>query len=140
MYFLSHFSRYGRAIVGMAFAFVVLAACGVTVAAPQQVSQPVPLNPSAAGSAPKAESGSIGVAAPSLAKRFFGRDLRKPRLPRHRSERPSTFSAENESLTVATVVAILSEDLHRPFLAEIVTASPLSGHPLQLLRPPSACI
>ena len=39
--------------------------------------------------------------------------------------------------SVAPVLAILSEDLHRPFLAEIVTASPLSGHPLELLRPPS---
>jgi hypothetical protein len=86
------------------------------------------------------ESSWTGARVPNLAQRFFGRDLRKPRLPRHRSERPSTFSAENESLTVATVIAILSEDLHRPFLAEIVTASPLSGHPLELLRPPSARI
>jgi hypothetical protein len=140
MFFSALFLSSNRTFACAAFALGALAAFGATVAAPQQVSQPVPLNPSAAGSAPKAESGSIGVAAPSLAKRFFGRDLRKPRLPRHRSERPSKFSAENESLTVATVLAILSEDLHRPFLAEIVTASPLSGNPLELLRPPSARI
>jgi hypothetical protein len=140
MFFLTGLSSSNRTIAYAAFAIIAFAAFGVAAAQPRQLSQPVPSNPSAAGSAPKAESASIGAAAPSLAMRFFGRDLRKPRLPRHRSERPSTFSAENESLTVATVIAILSEDLHRPFLAEIVTASPLSGHPHELLRPPSARI
>ena len=140
MFFSAFFLSSNRTFACAAFALVALAAFGVTVAAPQQVAQPDRSNPSAAELAANVESGSIGAAVPSLAQRFFGRDLREPRRPRHRSERPSTFSAENESLTVATVIAILSEDLHRPFLAEIVTASPLSGHPLQLLRPPSARI
>jgi hypothetical protein len=73
MFFLTGLSSSNRTIAYAAFALIAFAAFGVAAAQPRQLSQFVPSNPSAAGSAPKAESGSIGVAAPSLAKRFFGR-------------------------------------------------------------------
>ncbi|MEI7782649.1 MAG: hypothetical protein WCJ18_12095, partial [Planctomycetota bacterium] len=128
------------AITGIAFALLAFTALGVAVAAPPQVSKPVPSNAAVAGSAAATESPSIGSSVPTLARRFFGRDLRKPRLPRHRSERPTSFSAENESITALAVTAIVTEDIHRPFWAEVLCVSPLSGHPLELLRPPSRCI
>ena len=67
-----------------------------------------------------------------LTHKKFAHDLRQPRAPRHRSERPSSFSAEHESLAAATVHFITHDDIHRPFVADVVFSSPLSGHPLAL--------
>ncbi len=73
-----------------------------------------------------------------LAVRRFPHDKRQPRPPRHRSERASSYTAELE-LTASLIDSITNDDVRRPFLAECVLASPLSGHPLDLLRPPAVC-
>jgi hypothetical protein len=73
-----------------------------------------------------------------LAARRFSHDKRQPRPPRHRSERASSYAAELE-LAAAVIDSITHDDLHRPLLADTSLANPLSGHPLELLRPPSVC-
>jgi hypothetical protein len=73
-----------------------------------------------------------------LAVRRFPHDKRQPRPPRHRGERASSYTAELE-LTASMIDSITHDQIHRPFLAEFVLASPLSGHPLELLRPPAFC-
>lgn len=73
-----------------------------------------------------------------LAVRRFPHNKRQPRPPRHRSERASSYTSELE-LAASVIDSITHDDLHRPLLAESVLASPLSGHPLELLRPPCVC-
>lgn len=73
-----------------------------------------------------------------LAVRRFPHDKRQPRRPRHRSERASSYVADLK-LAASVIDSITHDDLHRPLLAALVLASPLSGHPLELLRPPSVC-
>jgi hypothetical protein len=73
-----------------------------------------------------------------LAVRRFPHNKRQPRPPRHRSERASSYTSELE-LAASVIESITHDDLHRPLLAESVSASPLAGHPLELLRPPSVC-
>jgi len=73
-----------------------------------------------------------------LAVRRFPHDKRQPRPPRHRSDRASSYTAELE-LAASLINSITHDDLRRPFRAEHVLASPLSGHPLELLRPPAVC-
>lgn len=73
-----------------------------------------------------------------LAVRRFPHNKRQPRPPRHRSDRASSYTSELE-LAASVIDSITHDDLHRPLLAELVLASPLSGHPLELLRPPSVC-
>lgn len=64
-------------------------------------------------------------------------NLRLPRPPRHRCERPTTGVEEVEVTTAARLIASLREQLHRALVETAVDASPLAGHPLALLRPPS---
>ena len=94
----------------------------------------------AAGSSAKslAASPSVGSAIEILAVRKFPHDKRQPRPPRHRSERASSFADEHD-LTAAVIHSITHDDAHRPLVAESTSANPLSGHPLELLRPPSVC-
>jgi hypothetical protein len=73
-----------------------------------------------------------------LAVRRFPHDKRRPRPPRHRGERASSYTSDLE-LAASVIDSITHDDLHRPLLAAFVLASPLSGHPLELLRPPSVC-
>lgn len=81
---------------------------------------------------------SISSAAEILAVRKFHHDKRQPRPPRHRSERASSFAA-GVDLTAAVIHSITHDDSHRPLVAESTSANPLSGHPLEVLRPPSVC-
>lgn len=83
-----------------------------------------------------AQSPSIGAAIKILAVRKFAHDKRQPRPPRHRSERASSFAAEHD-LTAAVIYSITHDDAHCPLVADVMSANPLSGHPLELLRPPS---
>jgi len=64
-------------------------------------------------------------------------NLRLPRPPRHRGERPTTGVEEVEVTTAARLLAALREASSCPFVEAAVDASPLAGHPLSLLRPPS---
>ncbi len=113
-------------------------------------ASPFPSNEPEAKAGSAAVGGGVGVLngghfvpilhepAEVLAVRRFPHDKRQPRPPRHRSERASSYTSELE-LTASLIDSITHDDLHRPFLAEHVLASPLSGHPLELLRPPSVC-
>jgi hypothetical protein len=70
---------------------------------------------------------------------FFANDLRSPRPPRQRSERPSTGADGIEALLNSSAIKLMLRiDLHRAFLADTVADRPLSGHYSSLLRPPSA--
>lgn len=73
-----------------------------------------------------------------LAVHRFPHDKRQPRPPRHRSERASSYTSELE-LTASVIDSITHDDAYRPLLADTALATPLSGHPLELLRPPSVC-
>ena len=64
-------------------------------------------------------------------------NLRLPRPPRHRGERPTTGVEEVEVTAAARLLAALREESSCPFVEAVVNASPLAGHPLSLLRPPS---
>jgi hypothetical protein len=65
------------------------------------------------------------------------RNLQLPRAPRHRSERPTSGSIDAEALAAVAVFTILAADTRPSFVGELLTGSPLAGHPLSLLRPPS---
>ena len=64
-------------------------------------------------------------------------NLRRPRLPRHRGERPSLGVWEVEAVTSLVAKSMLGDDVYRPFVSEGLCACPIAGHPLALLRPPS---
>jgi len=74
--------------------------------------------------------------APSAAN-LSSRNLQLPRLPRHRSERPSLGVTDAEAVTALAVKAMIGDDVHRPFIVDGSGACPLAGHPLSILRPPS---
>lgn len=81
---------------------------------------------------------SIGQTRPVWSLRGFANDLRKPRPPRQRSERPTTGADGIAAMMTASMLRLmLSLDLHRPYLSEADAASPLAGHYRSLLRPPS---
>jgi hypothetical protein len=73
-----------------------------------------------------------------LAVRRFPHDKRQPRPPRHRSERASSYNSDLER-AASVIDSIIHDMLHRPLLVAAVALHPLSGHPLELLRPPSLC-
>jgi len=69
----------------------------------------------------------------------FVNDLRRPRPPRQRSERPvSPVDGVQALLTRSMLKMILMVDLYRPFVSDSLECRPLSGHYRSLLRPPSA--
>ena len=76
------------------------------------------------------------TATPSAAN-LSSRNLQRPRLPRHRSERPSLGVSDAEAVTSLVVKAMLGDDVYRALVGEWFGACPLAGHPLALLRPPS---
>jgi len=79
---------------------------------------------------------SVGV--PSIAMRTFQHDVRRPRAPRVRGERPTSGVAEVEVITALVVLFLMQDDTESsPFEFFGREVSPISGHPLELLRPPS---
>jgi len=72
-----------------------------------------------------------------LCQRRFHHNLRQPRAPRHRSERPSSFSLGN-SVSQAAIDALLEDDGVSAAVIGLILLVPACGHPLELLRPPSA--
>ena len=83
-------------------------------------------------------SGSIDRPKTVWSLRCFANDLRKPRPPRQRSERPTTGADGIAAMMTASMLRLmLSIDLHRPFLSDADAAGPLAGHCRSLLRPPS---
>jgi len=69
----------------------------------------------------------------------FVNDLRKPRPPRQRSERPTTGADGIEAMmTSSTLRQMLLLDDHRHFVSDAAAACPQAGHYRLLLRPPSA--
>lgn len=88
---------------------------------------------------PAGETASIqkSVTVRSLA--GFGHDLRLPRPPRQRSERPTTGADGIAAMmTAAQMKLILSVDLSRPLRADTQSDRPRDGHYSLPLRPPSA--
>lgn len=67
-------------------------------------------------------------------------NLQQPRAPRQRGERPTSGVDEIEAVMAAEILEALGDDTHRPFMAAVVCACPLAGHPLSLLRPPSLLV
>lgn len=65
-------------------------------------------------------------------------DLRKPRPPRHRSERPSTGLAMVGDVLMERLLEFLDAPRAGRFVGAPPDSMPLAGHPLQLLRPPAA--
>lgn len=64
-------------------------------------------------------------------------NLQSPRVPRHRSDKPSSGAADGEGITGSSILAPLEADTHRPLVIAPSPRCPLDGHPLSLLRPPS---
>lgn len=65
------------------------------------------------------------------------RNLKLPRAPRHRGERPTSGVEEVAAVTSNTFLAVLDSDSHEPFVIAALQVCPLAGHPVFLLRPPS---
>ena len=65
------------------------------------------------------------------------RNLRLPRAPRHRSDRPMSGAADAEAITATEIFDALGDDTKGSFVTDSARVCPLSGHPLSLLRPPS---
>lgn len=110
------------------------AAAGVIVKAEEEISAP---RPATASSVIDETASEIAAAPESLASRRFHHDKRQPRPPRHRSERASSFSFDQD-LASAVTSLITNDDTYRRFCVECASVNLLSGHPLELLRPPSA--
>ena len=82
--------------------------------------------------------GTIGQATKVWSLKGFANDLRKPRPPRQRSERPTTGTDGVVAMLSASMLwLILCIDVQRMFVAEADDAGPLAGHYRSLLRPPS---
>lgn len=65
------------------------------------------------------------------------RNLQLPRVPRHRSERPTSGSIDAEALAVTKLIAFVDDESCHSFVGDSLNGCPLAGHPLSLLRPPS---
>ena len=65
-------------------------------------------------------------------------DLRKPRPPRHRGERPMSATHLLDTTLVLRLVDVLDDRGSPRFVVPQPSAMPLAGHPLLLLRPPAA--
>ena len=82
--------------------------------------------------------GTIGQATKVWSLSGFANDLRKPRPPRHRSERPTTGADGIEAMMTSSILRLmLRVDQHRSFLSDAAADGPLVGHYRSLLRPPS---
>lgn len=116
---------------------------------------PVAVEPAAAAELPRASAVSLEAEftplAVSVSRRVSMRgrmahkshlrpahDLRKPRPPRHRSERPSTGLAMVGDVLIERLLEFLDAPLASRFVGTPPDSVPLAGHPLQLLRPPAA--
>ena len=70
----------------------------------------------------------------------FVNDLRRPRAPKVRGDRPTTGADGIEAMMTASLLKLmLAIDMHRPFFAAAAASRPLAGHYRSLLRPPSLC-
>jgi hypothetical protein len=65
-------------------------------------------------------------------------DLRQPRPPRHRGERPMSAMHLLDTTLVLRLSGVLDDVGSPRFVVPQRTAMPLAGHPLLLLRPPAA--
>ena len=65
-------------------------------------------------------------------------DLRQPRPPRHRSERPMSATHLLDTTLVLRLSGVLDDVGGPRFVVSQPTGIPLAGHPLLLLRPPAA--
>jgi hypothetical protein len=82
--------------------------------------------------------GTIGEATKVWSLSGFVNDLRKPRPPRQRSERPTTGADGIEAMMTSSILRLmLRVDQHRPFLCDAAANGPMAGHYRSLLRPPS---
>jgi hypothetical protein len=82
--------------------------------------------------------GTVGQATKVWSLSGFVNDLRKPRPPRHRSERPTTGADGIDAMMTSSILRLmLRVNQHRPLLFEAAADSPLAGHYRSLLRPPS---
>lgn len=125
----------------------LLVACSIALASgvaalafPKTIPSPQPLaavEVATPAIAPQCET-AISAAHEVLAVRRFPHDKRQPRPPRNRSERASSYSSDLER-DASVIDSIIHDMLHRPLLVAAMTLHPLSGHPLELLRPPSLC-
>lgn len=68
---------------------------------------------------------------------IFSRNLKLPRAPRHRSDRPTSGLEELQGAAVAQLLEVLADEHHGALVIAAPDACPLAGHPLSLLRPPS---
>jgi hypothetical protein len=64
-------------------------------------------------------------------------DLRRPRPPRHRSERPSTGVALLGNELTVELLEFLDDPYGGRFVPFPAACLPLAGHPSAILRPPS---
>lgn len=82
---------------------------------------------------------SIHAAAKVWSVRGFVNDLRRPRPPRQRSERPTTGADGIEAMMTSAILRLMLQiDMHRPFVSEADAGTFSPGHYRSLLRPPSA--
>jgi len=120
--------------VALAIVFVGLAVAGATREPP--VRRPLPDAPVAPHQV-ISQDAELGVAYHPRAVNVSARDLRLPRAPRHRSERPTSSLVDLKALTRATILEIIDDGGRHSVLIESPSGCPLAGHPLSLLRPPS---
>ena len=132
-------SQFGGLAIG-----IVLVACaciGATAEPPGRQEREVSARLQAAHATPLMASWKTAILSAGHPELVFVRTLPKnlqlPRAPRHRSERPSSATADAEAVTLRSFLGLLRDDIHRAFIPDGYLAHPLSGHPSELLRPPS---
>lgn len=82
--------------------------------------------------------GTIGQATKVWSLEGFTNDLRKPRPPRQRSERPTTGTDGIVAMLSASMLRlILCIDVQHQFIRTADAVGPLTGHYQSLLRPPA---
>jgi hypothetical protein len=85
-----------------------------------------------------ARGGTIGQLTQVWSLEGFANDLRKPRPPRQRSERPTTGAdGVAEMISASLLRLILCIDLQHQFIRTADAVGPLTGHYQSLLRPPA---
>lgn len=75
-----------------------------------------------------------------LAVRQFPHDVGQPRAPRHRSDRPHSFSINDRHLHGDRFQGILCDTPEVIWRIESLDLAAIAGHPTQLLRPPAALL
>lgn len=125
--------RRPRPAVVAAAALVVLACIGAATESP--AARPA-IEPSAPATQ-QIESPVWQTASHPQKENISSRDLKLPRAPRHRSERPTSGLEELQGTAADQLLAVLADEHHGALVIAAPDACPLAGHPLSLLRPPS---